>query len=320
MKKFLSRVGIALSLVLLIHAATVILFANGKINGFYLRFTTPRQHSLILGNSRAAQAVVPHVLDSSLANLNFQGPVFNYAFSLSTSPYGPYYLASIKKKLDHSTQKGLFILSVDPWSISREAHLATDDTTKFFDANSFPYNIHFVNWDPNLEFLLKNYNAAWGDMIIANTVRTIQAELHPNGWLEVTVPMHQKRHEERILGKIKRYRNENFYSKTFSPLRLAYLNRTIRYLQGFGDVYLVRIPLDPRLADIEKEYMPQFDELMKTSAIENNVPYLNYFEDNALYQTIDGNHLFKESSKLFSKRLAEDIRNHINLRKEILKE
>lgn len=310
MKKFLVKVGIAVGLAVAIHGVTVLLFANGKIDGFYLRFTTPPQHSLVLGNSRAAQGIVPSVVEASLTNLNFQGPLFNYGFSLSTSPYGPFYLESIKKKLDPTTRGGLFILSVDPWSISSEAHLRPKDTAEYFDAHNLPYNMHYVNTNPNIEYLIKNYYKGWGDMIVANTLRTVQSEIHPDGWLEVTIPMNKSRHAQRIQGKVERYRNENFYAKKFSSLRLEYLKKTIRYLKSFGKVYLVRIPLDKRLAEIENEYLPEFDQLMQDCSAALNVPYFNYFVDNELYLTTDGNHLYKESAIAFSKRLAEDILKH----------
>ena len=305
-------------MVIAVHGITVLMLGNGKIDGFYLRFTTPKQHSLVVGNSRAAQGIVPSVVDEYLSGLNFQGPLFNFGFSLSTSPYGPYYLASIRKKLDFSTRNGLFILSVDPWSISREAHLTDKDTTYFFESKSLPYNMHFVNSSPNIEYLFKNYYKGWGDMIVANTVRTVQAELHPDGWLEVTIPMNKAKHDARIKDKVQRYRSENFYAKTFSPVRLDYLKKTIRFLKARGQVYLVRIPLDHRLAEIEHEYLPEFDQLMEKCSAETDVPYLNYFADNELYQTTDGNHLYKESAKLFSKKLAEDIRKHMLTRGERL--
>ena len=308
MKKFLTKVGVSLGLVILVHCITVLFFANGKIDAFYLRFTTDKQHSLVLGNSRAAQGIIPNIVDESLSNLNFQGPLFNYGFSLSTSPYGPYYLESIKKKLDTTTTDGLFILSVDPWSISRDADLKTDDPSQYAEAHLIPYNMRFVNSDPNIEYLFKNYYKGWGDMIIANTVRTTQAELHPNGWLEVTIPMNAARHKQRVTEKVQRYRAENFYVKKFSPVRLTYLNKTIEYLKSFGRVYLVRIPLDPGLAEVEAEYLPEFDTLMRTCAMRNDVPYLNYLSENELYQTTDGNHLYKESAKLFSQKLAADIK------------
>lgn len=301
--------AIALGIVIAIHGITVFFFANGKIDGYYLRFTTSRQHSLILGNSRAAQGIVPDVVDSTVAGLNYQGPLFNYGFSLSTSPYGPYYLASIRNKLDSATTRGLFILSVDPWSISRDAILKSDNPAQYYDSKTLPYNMNFVNMNPNVEYLMKNYYKGWGDMIIANTVRTVQAELHTNGWLEVTIPMNPKRHQQRIQTKVKLYRAENFYSKTFSPVRLSYLKKTIQYLKSHGEVYLVRIPLDPRLAEVENEYLPEFDQLMEDCAEELDVPYLNYFGDNAQYVTTDGNHLYKVSAKVFSKKLGRDIKN-----------
>lgn len=310
MRKFLIKAGIALGLAVAVHGITVLLFANGKIDGFYLRFTTPAQHALVLGNSRAAQGVVPDVVDATLEELGFEGKLFNYGFSLSTSPYGPYYLASIKKKLDPATKNGLFIVCVDPWSISRKADLPTDDTLRYFDSRNLPYNMHFVNINPNLEYLFKNYYKGWGDMIIANTARTERIALHENGWLEVTVPMNKERYDQRILEKVKRYEQENINSKTFSAIRLQYLKKTIQYLKTHGEVYMVRIPLDARLADIEHAYLPNFDELMIDCSKELDVPYFNYFIDNAKYQTTDGNHLYKESAKVFSKKLAEDIRNH----------
>lgn len=313
MKKFLIKIGVVLALVVLVHGITVLIFANGKIDGFYLRFTTPQQHSLVIGNSRAAQGIVPHVIDEHLRGQNFEGPLFTYSFTLSTSAYGPYYLASIKKKLDHSTRRGLFILSVDPWSISRDAELKTDDTTKYADRWTLPYNMNFVNTNPNIEFLLKNYHKGWGDMILANTVRTVQSELHSNGWLEITIPMIKGKHEQRMRDKINLYRKQNFHTKTLSAIRLEYLKKTIRYLKQYGEVYLVRIPLDERLAELEREYLPEFDELMKDCASELNVPYFNYLGDNALYQTTDGNHLYKESAKVFTEKLAQDIRKHAAL-------
>lgn len=170
--------------------------------------------------------------------------------------------------------------------------------------------MHFVNQDPNIEYLLKNYYRGWGDMIISNTVRRAQSELHTNGWLEVTVPMNSARLDQRIRDKIQRYKKANFYAKTFSPVRLTYLKKTIQYLKSYGQVYLVRIPLHTKLAQVEKEYLPEFDQLMEKCAEETGVPYLNYFAVNEMYQTTDGNHLYKESAKVFSKKLAEDIRNY----------
>ena len=89
MRKFLFRIGVSLTMAITIYGLTAVFFANGRIDPFYLLFTTPAQHSLILGNSRAAQGIVPSIVGASLEPLDFQGEPFNYSFTLSTSPYGP---------------------------------------------------------------------------------------------------------------------------------------------------------------------------------------------------------------------------------------
>src|SRR5690606_33715130 len=157
----------------------VFLFANGKIDPYYLRFTTPKKHSLVVGNSRAAQGIMPHILDSCLNELKFDGPLFNYSFTISTTPHGPHYLESIKRKLDKRSRNGLFILSVDPWSISGDAKIEVDHPRLYSDAKRIPNNMRFVNINPNWEYLFRNYDKAWGSMILKNMERK-QMELHEN--------------------------------------------------------------------------------------------------------------------------------------------
>lgn len=308
MKKFLIKISVALGVVILLHIITAYLFANGKIDSFYVRFTSPEQHAFVLGNSRAAQGVIPNIVSENITAFSVEGPLFTYAFTLSTSPYGPYYLESIKRKMDHSTKNGLFIICVDPWSVSSDARMISDDPAFYAEAKTIPFNVKFVNMNPNWEYLVKNFHKGWGDMIIANTVRRAQTKLHKNGWLEVNVLMDTTRIKDRIKTKLQLYRQENFYSKKFSSIRLAYLKKTIEYLKSFGKVYLIRIPLDLNMAQIEKEYLPEFDKLIEDCAEDQKVIYLNYVANQKVeYRTTDGNHLYKEDAKIFSKRLAEDI-------------
>jgi hypothetical protein len=213
MKRFLIKISVVLFLGCALHIATVIFFANGKIDNFYLRFTSARQSSLILGNSRSAQGLMPSVIENELRNFSHEGSLYNYSFTLSTSPYGPYYLQSIRKKLDPKTRNGLFILSVDPWSISRESALPLDDTLKYFESSSIPFNMRFVNQNPNWEYLLKNYDRGWGDMILRNVVYQTQTNLHADGWLEVSVPMDSARQARRVRQRLEIYSKQIFEAK-----------------------------------------------------------------------------------------------------------
>ena len=90
---------------------------RGGVDAFYGRFASPPAGSLVLGTSRAAQGIQPAVLAARLGG-RFDGPLLNYAFTLTHSPYGPAYLASIRRKLRPEVRNGLLILAVDPWSLS----------------------------------------------------------------------------------------------------------------------------------------------------------------------------------------------------------
>jgi hypothetical protein len=75
-------------------------FADGKVDQFYLRFTSPAMDNLIIGTSRSAQGILPSTINEEL-NRKF----FNFSFTIAHSPYGPVYLNSIKKKLNPNTSK-----------------------------------------------------------------------------------------------------------------------------------------------------------------------------------------------------------------------
>ena len=102
MKRFILQLALILS-VLIGCIFLVLNKADGGTDPFYIRFTTPKQQNLILGTSRAAQGLQPHVFDS-ICNVNF----YNYSFTIAHSPYGPTYLNSIKKKLNKAGTKNPF--------------------------------------------------------------------------------------------------------------------------------------------------------------------------------------------------------------------
>ena len=47
------------------------------VNNFYLRFTSPKHNSLIIGTSRSAQGIHPNIIDSIL-NLEDINSIYNY--------------------------------------------------------------------------------------------------------------------------------------------------------------------------------------------------------------------------------------------------
>ncbi|RZK48424.1 MAG: hypothetical protein EOO59_16825, partial [Hymenobacter sp.] len=118
MQKLLLRLTLLLGTAALLGGLGIGLgLRRGYVDAFYARFASPPAGSLVLGTSRAAQAILPSALAARLGR-HYDGPWLNYAFTLAESPYGPGYLSSIRRKLAAGTTQGLFILAVDPWSLS----------------------------------------------------------------------------------------------------------------------------------------------------------------------------------------------------------
>ena len=269
---------------------------QGGVDAFYGRFTGPPAGSLILGTSRAAQGIRPAVLLARLGG-QLDGPLLNYAFTLTHSPYGPAYLASIRRKLRPETKNGLFIVAVDPWSLS----LAGPEGT-FPEANSFIGQLRQVSQRPNLDYLIRYQTKPLYRLPLDYATAT--ERLHPDGWLEVNVGTDSAQVRARTARKLQDYRTLAA-SQHPSQGRMQALRQILQFLKPHGQVVLVRLPVGPALLKLEQRYQPGFDQLLRATAAAVAVPYLDYSAQP--YATTDGNHLQRQASKAFSERLASEI-------------
>ncbi|RDC62895.1 hypothetical protein [Adhaeribacter pallidiroseus] len=205
----------------------------------------------------------------------------------------------------------MFIIAVDPWSVSA---LSKEEikSGEFRENKVFTSKINFVNLNPNLEYILRYYSKPFYtvfvqemyDLIMKGTPDT---KLHKDGWLEVNVPVDAASVKKRMPGKLKVYQRY-VQEAVIQTKRLQSLEETIKLLDRHGAVYLVRLPVSKEMKTIENRYSPEFDTLMQSMAAKYQVNYLNYFNDSGKYQTVDGNHLYKEASKAISLKLATDIK------------
>ena len=289
LKLIIVSVPVALLLVILLFSA------DGYSDPFYMRFTTPKQSSLILGTSRASQGILPQVIDSCLRRKD----LFNYSFTRNTSPYGPVYLESIRKKLDTNTKNGIFILVVDAWGLSSDT-ANPNDIGNFEELKLCLAKTENVNANPNISYLLNSYPEPYIKLLRKNKATF----LHDNGWLEVSVDMNAIDQKENIKAKMEFYRNETLPYYKYSPARYRYFIETIRYLKQYGKVYLVRLPVHPQMMQIDQELVPDLDKLVHAASIRCQVPYLNMSAENSVYQYTDGNHLYKDSAKKVTLEIA----------------
>jgi hypothetical protein len=278
---------------------------RGYVDAFYARFASPPAASLVLGTSRAAQGIKPGVLAAQLKG--YEGPWLNYAFTLAESPYGPGYLSSIRRKLAPGTRRGLFILAVDPWSLSLPKKLLDAKHMRFPEANSMVSQLASVSQNPNFDYLAHYLHKPFYQLLLNTDTAHVIERLHPDGWLEIALPPPSADTallRRRTAEKLTTYR-KLATSSEFLEARYGSLSETIKFLQQHGRVVLVRIPTGPQMAMLEKQYQPSFDQKMQQLADSRDIRYLNYLAQP--YPTNDGNHITRQAAEQFSQRLAADI-------------
>ena len=131
--------------------------------------------------------------------------------------------------------------------------------------------------------------------------------LRSDGKVLVNIRMDSSAVQRRTTRKLKLYR-ENYYSNhDFSQYRYDYLRKTIEYLHRFGDVYLVRLPVGSEMSELEREFIPDFDDKMRVLCSQFDIPYINLFDRSGQFRTIDGSHLFYDSAVETSKIISHQI-------------
>lgn len=306
MTRFLLKILSFFLFYFILFLAGLIYFVDGKSDYYYLRFTSNKQSSLILGTSVAAQGIQPRVLNDVLKGQSFELPIYNFAFTRIYSPYGKHYLECVKKKLDTNYSNGVFILSVTPWDISVKKENSSDDEELFPEKGTMITEIRNVNIKPNFEYLNKCYSKPYYKLFIKNPTY----EMHEDGWSEVSPPMDSISVNKRIASKVNKFKEDDIVNYKFSENRYNSFIQTIEYLKNYGTVYIVCLPLSKEINELNQIYMPDFKNKIHQVAAVQAVDFFDYSSEDG-YQTTDGYHLYKESGKEISKKIGLDIINSI---------
>lgn len=310
MRGFLLKAAVAGLLVLVAHLIAG-LFADGRMDDAYLRFTGERRASMILGTSRAAQGLRPDVIDQFLGESDGHGSLFNFAFTIVHSPYGPSYVQAVEGKLDKRTTNGVFLLAIDPWSLcdrfDKQGHLLPMQETKHDLINQWTYS-----GTPNYEYLIRHTPSGWGSLIGGPLHRSNEfALLHEDGWLEIQIPMDSAAVRERSTKKLEYFRTVQLPRNRPSEHRIQALERMIDLLRQHGRVYLLRMPVSDPVLAVEEQVWPGFDQRIQGIAATHAVPYWNLMPERSSYTYTDGNHIDRVSSKELStevgRRLSADL-------------
>ncbi|WP_339925654.1 hypothetical protein [uncultured Cyclobacterium sp.] len=281
----------------------VFLLENGTADPFYQRFTTPKQHALILGNSKAALGILPSILNDRLGEI-YPAKLYNYSFTVYNSPYGPAYLESIKNKLANFEGNRCFIITVDPWSISSDIK-DPNNPDKFAENERFISNVKNVNVSPNHEYLKEWFSKSYYEIVLLR-FKNKSWKLHKDGWFETIGAIRESTINKNRDFMVTFY--EDYLTKySYSSKRYEYLQETISYLKSRGAVYLVRMPLHQDIFEIENKLDPEFNAKMINLAEQYNLIYFNFNELSKSWKFTDGLHLTVESAKDLSNLLSDNI-------------
>ncbi len=257
----------------------------GKIGDVYPRVTTPRQHSLVIGTSRAAQGIDPDILNDRLRDRYPAADLYNFAFHIDETTYNEIYFSAIMKKLTDDRTHGLFILSVDPWAFKRDNEILGE------------LDLRSVSARPNVEYLVRFFNRTWISPLPTHVC------INASGRSVVTGI---KRSPALITQKLTTYR-EMASHYAYSQESERVFVRLVDSLRTRGDVYAVRMPVAREMAALEDSLMPAFSQRMDSVTRAHGAVFLDFIRET--YETNDGNHLTKEEGDRFSEALAERILN-----------
>lgn len=272
-----------------------------SLDPFYRRFTTGRQPSLILGSSRAAQGLRPDVFDLELAD-RYSTPFFNYSFTLGSSNIGPNYLNKIKKRIKPS-KNSLFILCIDPWTMKQPKG---QSDSEYDEDQTFFARQYTQSMSPNVEYLLFHDNKEQSFFKKIFYPDSTIYHLHENGWLQVNFNINTQEAIDNSNWQIQRYTQDTVIFE-LAEKRFKVLEQMICFLDSVGKIILVRLPTSVAMKDLENQAFPNFDNRIDAIAAKNKVRYINMIDESGLYQTVDGNHIYKEDTKRLSKRICELI-------------
>ncbi len=306
MKKFLFRISFYLAGAILLFAILGS-FADGNTDDNYMHFAVEKPQNIILGDSRGSQAVRPDILNGRLLK-KFD----NFALNVVQSPYGQIYLEALKRKIHPDTKNGVFIVTVDPWNLSLSNNF--NQSKAFPEEHSPLKNMHLYDLSPNYEYLLKNYSRSWFK-IFTEREQTGRSNtyLHKDGWLEVNVNMQKDSVQKRTLSKEVFFRDDLAKTQNFSQIRMNALENMITFLKMKGTVYIVRIPASKKIMAVENSYAPDFNVRIRALSDKLHIKYFDFSPMAESYIYTDGNHMYKESGKVFSAQIADSILAHTKI-------
>tara|TARA_B100000945_G_C20406903_1_gene610517 strand:- start:569 stop:1474 length:906 start_codon:yes stop_codon:yes gene_type:complete len=300
MKQFIQNIVIWVITILNVFLLTIG-YSSFSVDNYAIKVMSDKKQSLIIGDSRALVGISPNVLSKAL-----ETDFFNYAFNISASPYGPIYFNSIINKINSDQKNNIHIISVSPWSISSTCK-NPDDSINF---REHEFSILKNKYNNSLLGRLKYYFNEYNGSLIKLLYNYTSHRSTKNGHLIHESSIGQEEYIKKRDAKVEFYKKE-LIKYEFSPLRFSYLNKIIDSLKDNGKVFLVRLPVDSKLANLENQLIEDFDNKIESIASKNKIEYLNFHSKKHIYSYSDGHHLSLHSALSVSDSISKWIEFYV---------
>lgn len=302
MNRFLIKL-LVFSIVSLLTLYGIFLLENGTADPFYKRVIGSKKKSLVIGTSKAAQGIVPSVLNAKLG-LDPESELYNFSFTNIHSPFGESYSSAIQKKLFEDTKDGIFIVTVDPWSLS-SVKSAPNDRSLMEDDKLFLGKLSSFSSPINLEYLLRFYINSYYEIPLRYFANNTM-HLMDDGWLMATPFIEEERYNRFYESKVNEYR-ERANRVKFSEYRFDRFTSLIDFLKKKGTVHVIVMPVDRQFHVIEKSVLPEMANQLEYFCKSNDISFKDFSSENSSYKFVDGVHLDYEAASVFSNDLANWI-------------
>jgi hypothetical protein len=291
---------VAFGAIVFISVMVIVKLADNSLDNFYGHFISGRKSSLILGTSRAAQGLIPEIINKKVGNAEF----YNFSFTLANSPYGKTYYEAIRKKIIPS-KSSTFLLAIDPWSISEDLCKNTD--TNHLKEQDYTLQYPVFDQNPNVIYLTNKFSGRFVDLF--SGAKDSRTQLTTDGWLRVDISMDENDIARRKKQKLEQY-NRKVMCSVLLQQRIEYFEKTVSYLKSLGEVYLVRMPVCQEILDVEIATFPDFENYIQGFRRKATIPYFDFKLHSNDFVYTDGNHLAPSSSVIISQMIGDSIASY----------
>lgn len=227
MKGFLTKIS-TFSTIILLSLICVLNFENGSTDPFYQKIKAKEKGSLIIGTSKAAQGLVPEILNQKLSLDKDSDKFLNYSFTVFDSPFGTAYNQRIKEKLIEGKIDGVFIVTVDPWSLA-QYKFSENGEGIFVEYNRFLGSDKSKFLPLSISYPIFYMEKSLYEIILWRLFDS-KTKLHQDGWFEIIREFDVTYSEKRLNQKLKIY-SQYADDMKFSDLRFNSLTEIIDFFK-----------------------------------------------------------------------------------------